>query len=137
MRVIYEFIIEHLHGRILRDPPVQVTVVVPMYCVAICDHQLSVGRVGFLCLQVPLTLFVSPADGSRCVLLRPPHRDVIITDFVDVCPFLEGGWISSSPIAFRNCWIVLCRWGCICFGAAGGCWRTVANWIPCRRVGRG
>ena len=87
MRVIYEFIIEHLHGRILRDPPVQVTAVVPMYCVAICDHQFTVGRVGFLCLQVPLTLVVSPADGSRCVLLRRTHRAVIIAVLVDIRPF--------------------------------------------------
>ena len=78
MRVVYEFIIERLHGCILHNPPVQVAAVVPMDCVAVCEEQFLVGRVGFLCQQAPLTLVVSPADVGCCVGLRHTHSAVII-----------------------------------------------------------
>ena len=88
MRVVYEFIIERLHGRILRNPSVQVAAVVPVDCVAVCDRQLSAGRVGNLCQQAPLTLVVSPADVCCCVGLQRTHLAVIIAIVVNVCPFL-------------------------------------------------
>ena len=137
MRVVHEVIIKLLHGCILRNPPIQMTAVVSVDCIAKCDDQFPIRRVSYLRQQVARTLFVPPPDFDVSIELRRTHRAVVIALHLLESLIHPVGLISSSPDAFRNWCIVLCNRGCICFGATVGCSNTVAWWIPCRRVVRG
>ena len=78
MRVIYEFVVDRLRGSILRNPPIQMTAVVSVNCVAICDQQFPIRRVSDLRQQVPLTLIVPPPGFNVGFSLRRTHRAVVV-----------------------------------------------------------
>lgn len=78
MRVIHEFIIKRLHGCILRNPPIQMTAVVSVNCVAKCNKQFPIRRVSFLRRQVLHTLVVPPPDFDIGFGLGRTHRAVVV-----------------------------------------------------------
>jgi hypothetical protein len=134
MRVIYESIIEHLRGRILRNPPIQMPAVVLVDCVAVREQQFPIRRVGFLRRQVPLTLIVPPPSCNVGFPLGRTLRAVVVAVLLLDSLVHWVGWISFSPAVLRNrCVVLVGRWCIYSVTIVGG----FILWLSCRRVGRG